>query len=326
MAPISNDATSPLVKLDRTCPLCQKHSPQWQVAVDAFQIKSIDPLDQRPTYEWRRHAFAHYNPELYFIWECPGCGFCGDMNAFLNPIDQTALTMPYFTKKANAILHEDGPYWQSSLLLEVLGGNEALCTCLAAVRRFWLAILLLDQISLIGQRDALPAARYCLHLSWLLGDALQTPERDQIIEVLRDWKEKLKKLWPDAPTTDAEAQMLALKYYDTYYYNSDMVSGGDGGIHVLQLVARLNIKLGYLKAAQDILFKCIRKANDQMLSEQRLIAGMAMPDPRRQTLLKRAEEREAFIDESKKLLALVKKLLPPPLPPLRNKRPIDIKK
>jgi len=311
MSKHKSEEVSPLITTTRLCPLCQQSSQQLQLIPDAFSVKNHDSLTLRPVYEWKLSTFAVYFPELYSMMECPSCGYCSDIDDFVDPTVQTGMTLPVFTKKAMAVLKDSARYRQISQLLPPPPRDTPENEFRFAIRRFWLAIALRLQIPMISQRNALQLARYCLHLAWLLEVLENKKFHDSTFTWMREHRNALHELDFEVPIGTVRALAMALKFYDLSYYNSDCLDvQHNGDLHVLQITARLNLRLKNPRPACEIIFKCIKTANQRILDLKKQLSTVSGLSVEFINFMGQITALETFIGECRSLLEYARKLLP----------------
>lgn len=297
------DEVSPVIQVTRGCPLCEHSFRAATINPELFQVKTTE-IDLKPVYQWQKRIFSRCNPEIYTIAICPKCGFSGDENAFIHPLRNLGFTLKSFRSKAKEIL-AGRAFGEVAGMLKATN-DSAPDDYPAGIRRFMQAIFFLEQFAVIRECDALPLARYCLHLSWLYSDMDRTGYRQDLHRALLELRQELSAHWAAPPINHLDALRLALKYYDTSYYNSSHIADDGHEISILQLIGRIHLRLGEHKTAQDVFFSCIKSTNERVLKLKREMNAVDTPAETRTALLPVIHELNHFITQSRDLLALTR--------------------
>ena len=291
-----------LFRQDRACcPICETSFEYAYLNYDCFVVESTG-LNMKPRRRWKKRVWSRTIPGMFYMVNCPQCSFCGDAAAYHDPVAHLRLTLPLFRRKISGAMQGNDP-----ILQRLKDAAQSSCPSFAvSVMEYLRAIHLLRLFRNVKESDSLRLGRYCLHLSWLLQDIDRSGAKSEIAATLEALKEQLRECWPDVPLSIVSATRQSLEYYTNCYYLADL-SGQRGLDHsVLLIMARLNLYLNNFREAEGLIFKDLKKLNEQLAAPRRQLLSR---DP--ETLLAAQTsimEINVRIVETQQLLEMAKEL------------------
>lgn len=252
--PIDNDQNKsyPIANAECICPICSFKSEQLYLLNSAYSIVKKD-IDLKPlNYEWIDKTNRTYNPLLYDIWECPSCHFCADRQHFHDPVCDVSGGEKSFRTKVHQLLMEDPSIFN---LVEKFSTNSIEnpspeITYDIAVRRYMIAISILQHVDRISKLDALPLGKYYLHLAWLYREIGLINSNSSIIKKLLNLKAMVANYWRAIPLTESSALEHSIKYYETAVFESTIDLMKVTEHKIFQLLGRIHMYRGDYTAAR----------------------------------------------------------------------------
>jgi uncharacterized protein (DUF2225 family) len=297
---------TPFIFVPATCPICGKESVQKYIKNNVYTIGNR-ALDMRQTeYRFTDSDFSHIYPLMYFIWQCPHCKFTSDWEVFENPVEDVISTLHNFRKRwlENYKTSEKFRNVLVALLNEEQNDNHFF----NAVKLYLMAIFQFSSINSIVERDALIIAKLTLRLSWLLQDLEESPQAASTKYLVDQLKFSVIFNWENAPFTIEEAHQLALTFYDTTYFASNIISEKMIEHNILQVIGRLNIILGNVKEGRDTLMKAILAVNKYKSILEKKIRSANTSKDEQDNLRGKIVLFDNFVQETQELLYEAKNL------------------
>jgi len=262
-----HDSSCPIVKSKVICPLCGDVSNQSYLQSSVYSVSKKD-IDLKPIqYEWMNKDNSHINPLLYDIWECPCCHFCADRQHFQDPVCDVSGSQSNFRKKVKPILAENNEVAHIVKLFSTTAEEEFTVTYDVAIRRYMIAINILQHVDRVSKLDALPLGKYHLHLAWLYREIDQMPVNTRMIKMIMDLKAKAGHYWESIPITENTALISASNYYETAIYESTIDLMKETEHRAFQIVGRIQMKMGNYMEARRLFheaLKCIYQLKEEL--------------------------------------------------------------
>jgi len=280
-APIDADQseTYPVVNTEATCPICHMRSQQRYLVNSSYSVVQKD-IDLKPTkYEWMKEVYNKHNPLLYDVWECPSCHFCADRQHFHDPVCDVSGGSRLFCNKVRNLLVEEPTIFRVIELFSTNSVDNPLpeITYDVAVRRYMIAIYILQNIDQVSKLDALPLGKYYLRLAWLYREIDNVEANTPLIKNLIELKTQASNYWSTVPVTENAALDLSVKYYETAVYESTINLMKETEHKIFQLLARINIGRGEFDSARSLLhegLKCVYHLKGELENSLKGVKGL----------------------------------------------------
>jgi len=256
--------SSLFIDVEACCPICGEVSSQRIIDNSLYEIEKND-IDLKPSeYRWDSSDHCDENPLLYDFWKCPYCSFSLGHDDFSEPTRDIPASISNFKKKVIELYTKDECVGAVINVLSVeedkLGDNSYI----SVVRNYLLAIHLYSKIHMVADQEGAPLADLCLHLAWVYRDMHRAQSADIYIKELKRIKVAVGDVWPSVPLTETAALEMALYYYDVAVYQSRSLVERGIEHKVLQLMARINIRLKRIKEARRLLLDTVMNGNKQI--------------------------------------------------------------
>ena len=294
----SSNKRNPLIKANVTCPMCKTQHFQYRLNPRMFWNQDRD-IDLQPRNYACIKGFEQYHPPLFDMWHCPVCHYTAGHKDFLEPLKNVHIRPEVVAHKFRETSQVDDTFKSIIALLSKNVSDESI-TFARAIQLNLLAIYILMFIETMIKQNQINLGRYNLRLAWLFRDLKdnteasekETPEITEMMTQLRTY-------WADAPGSEEEALKQALVCYQRTFEDSLAMKSPVDEINILQLIARINVKLGKLREGQEYLMSSMERAREAKNSlEQRLHT------PAKDGQRLSSEESSELVTQSRKLGSL----------------------
>jgi len=283
--------------------MCETPSYQYRVNNRVFWNRDIDIDLQPQNYAKLDHVDESFHPPLYYMWYCPQCHFTSGYKHFIHPLKDVYVKVDAVAERISSAYENDEAFRKIvktlSAGIDVEGANF-----FQGLRLHLLAIVELELIEDMVKQYFLNLGRYCLHLAWLYRDlegrpdvAAETqPRMDELYLQLRD-------VWPEMPRTELDALNKAAAYYDQTYERSPQVKTVIDEVSLLQVIARIYIKIKRQVEARKLIETSIARAGEaKKVIDDKLRENKDMSSDASGDLVSLSRQLRAVADEGKKLL------------------------
>ncbi len=280
------------------CPVCGT-SFNYEFIDPGCYVAETSGLIMKPRLHWKRRVWSRTIPGLFYIIRCPECAFCGNSEAYISPVDDLNLTPSLLRRKISDWMRGGDPV--CTVLWKELASQSPF---VSGIINYLIAIRQLMCFDHVINRDSLRPGKYCLHLGWLLQDINRSGNPGEINDGIAVLQNKLGDVWPQAPLSDEAAIKMALEYYSNCYYLSDLPKRFNIEQQIMLLMVRLNLYLNNPRAAEDLVFKCLKMLNAELTEPRSLLKSS---DPETQMMAQsRIMEINGQINETQQMLETVK--------------------
>lgn len=250
----------PIMRCRVRCPMCQEASYQYRMNNRVFWNRDIDIDLQPQNYAKLDHVDPNFHPPLYYMWHCPECHFTAGYRHFIHPLKDVYVKVEAVSARIRETYAAKGDFYK---LVNILsrGLDVEHMDFFQGLKLHLLAVLELELIEDMVKQYFLNLGRYCLHLAWLYRDLSNNPEALAATQPrLDELYEEVKELWPAMPRTEYEALYKAVNYYDQTFERSPQVKTVIDEVSILQVIARIYIKLEKRDEARKMLTSSIDRA------------------------------------------------------------------
>jgi hypothetical protein len=281
------------------CPVCAAESDQYQCNPRLIWAQD-QAIDQQPTKFQHVHGSEGLHPPLFYMWHCPRCRYTMGYRQFSAPLKDVLIQPAVITRRLQEMARTDERF---SGVVNCLGDGITLpdVDFVQAIRLHLLGLHYLLAIEGLVKQHFYGRGRYAMRLGWLYRDLDAEPaKRAEVQGVVARHFETLHALWPEAPDTEAKALRLAVGYFmDTYEAPNWQVPDSEK-LGVLDLVARIHMRLGDLPQANQTLSTAISAATAaKQTLDRRLALGASDPDS------VPSEQRGEAVSETRRLGSLI---------------------
>lgn len=300
-----------LMRFSVVCPVCATESDQYQCNSRLLWAQD-QAIDQQPTKFQHVQGSEGLHPPLFYMWHCPRCRFTMGYRQFSAPLKDVLISPAIITRRLQELVRTDERFGG---IVNQLGAGITLPAIdfAQAIRLHLLGLHFLLAIEGLVKQHSYGRGRYALHLAWLFRDLASDPAKRAELQgvIARDF-EALHVLWPEAPDTEEGGLRLAVEYFmDTYEAPGWQVPVSEK-ISLLDLVARIHMRLGDLPRANQLLSTAISTATEaKQTMDRRLALGASMPDAvpsdQRGELVSQARRLSSLITDAQTLLESVRK-------------------
>lgn len=259
-AAITENKPQPVIRCKVRCPMCQAASYQYRMNNRVFWNQDIDIDLQPQNYAKLDHVDPNFHPPLYYMWYCPECHFTAGYRHFIHPLKDVYVKVDAVAERIRDAYAAKGSFHQ---LVNILSRDLDIehMDFFQGLRLHLLAVLELELIEDVVKQYFLNLGRYCLHLAWLYRDLSNNPEALAATQPrLDELYEEVRELWPNMPRTEYEALNKAANYYDQTFERSPQVKTVIDEVSILQVIARIYIKLGKREEAKKLLSNSVDRA------------------------------------------------------------------
>jgi uncharacterized protein (DUF2225 family)/FtsZ-binding cell division protein ZapB len=285
----------PFIRYDITCPICGEINKQMRIKSRMCWERDRD-IDLQPRqFYWIKKNIRKVHPPLYYMWVCPSCMFAAANKFFTEPVKDSSISLEKFRAQYLKFSKED---YHAIFVLKALGADLDFeqMTFLQAIKSHLLAIFILEQYDSIREKDAMNLGRYTLRLAWLYRDLENAEdELEDTMNGVREMTASVKEYWPHMLDSEEKALHRAVEYYNTAFDKSTVLRTVKDEVNVLQLIARIHIKLGEYHDALRLLQMSIDKARRE---KQRLDEELRIP--RREGEELTAEKSGKMVSDSRR--------------------------
>ncbi len=213
----SGKKSSPFVTVRVVCPVCERESHQHYIKSKIYQPVEIERDHHVVTYKWNDEEHSRIRPENHFIWHCPHCHFCDEIDVFRDKIDRIWKGRLDFVKDKivqsarsdNTFLNVVGTGLKTDA--ELISNETAILTHLMACN---------IQEAFLTPNNRLPhkLSRFFLRLAWLYREraafgSTNSNDLPNGFITLEEYLHRLQELWPEMPVSEKQALDKAIFYY-----------------------------------------------------------------------------------------------------------------
>ena len=290
----------PLIRCMVRCPMCGAANYQYRMNNRVFWNQEVD-IDLRP-YDFKMldHIDPKFHPPLYYMWHCPECHFTSGYRHFIHPLKDVFVKTEAVAKRIKEAYANDPSFRKIVKALSRRIDIENM-TFYDGLRLHLLSIVILELIEDEVKLYFLNLGRYCLHLAWLFRDLENDPEAAaETRPKLDELYASLEDVWPEMPRTEYEALNKAANYYDQTFERSPQVKTIIDEISILQVIARIYIKLDRRDESRKIINNSIANANDAKAKIDARLRDMESAESKTMT----AEQSGELVTLSRRLRTL----------------------
>jgi uncharacterized protein (DUF2225 family) len=297
----------PLVRCSVVCPLCGVIGVQYRLNPRLYWYNGRD-IDLQPRDYRCRKGMEGIHPPLFALWHCTNCRFTAEHTCYTTPLKDILIRADTVASRLNEAVRSDGHY---RTVCEVLSGRVVLDApdFFQAIRLHLLAIAVWDQIGEMVRQDYSTQARYSLLLAWIYRDmAVLDPQREQTAARLTGLKAILAEHGPTLPMTEEEALRKAAACYEASLDISNFVKDAVHEATALNRLARIQIKLGELRAAYETLRRGTVSARAAITGIRRQLTSDAgrTPGAEREKLVEQDRRLEALLEDEGRLAEMIR--------------------
>lgn len=250
----------PIIRCRVRCPMCQTAGYQYRMNNRVFWNKDIDIDLQPQNYAKLDHVDPNFHPPLYYMWYCPECHFTAGYRHFIHPLKDVYVKVDAVAERIRDAYAAKGSFYS---LVNILSQNLDVeyMDFFQGLRLHLLAVLELELIEDMVKQYFLNLGRYCLHLAWLYRDLSNNAEASAAtLPRMEELYEEVKAFWPAMPRSEYEALNKAANYYDQTFERSPQVKTVIDEVSILQVIARIYIKLGKREESKKLLNNSVERA------------------------------------------------------------------
>lgn len=300
-----------LMRFSVVCPVCAVESDQYQCNTRLLWAQD-QAIDQQPTKFQRLQGLEGMHPPLFYMWHCPRCLYTMGYRQFSSPLKDVLISPAVITRRLQELVRTDDRFGR---IVNQLGEGIALPAIdfAQAIRLHLLALHFLLAIEGLVKQHFYGRGRYALRLAWLFRDLDADPAKRAELQgvIARDF-EALRVLWPEAPDTEPKALRLAVDYFMDTYESTSWQAPVSEKVSLLDLVARIHMRLGDLPRANQLLTTAITTAMEaKQTMDRRLSLGASSPDAvptdQRGELVSQTRRLSSLMTDAQTLLESVRK-------------------
>jgi hypothetical protein len=292
--------------------MCQAASYQYRMNNRVFWNRDIDIDLQPQNYAVLDHVDKSFHPPLYYMWYCPECHFTAGYRHFIHPLKDVYVKVDAVAKRIREAYANDKPFRQTVKLLVKGGVDVERMDFFMGLRLHLLALRELELIEDMVKQYFLNLGRYCLHLAWLYRDLEKNPEEKQNVQPrLDELAEELREVWPKMPCNEYEALSRAADYYDQTFERSPQVRTVIDEVSILQVIARIYIKLDKQTEARKLINNSIGRAKeakahiDAKLHDLESTEGKQLTAEETGDMVTLSRRLRTIMDEGKRLIQIL---------------------
>lgn len=257
---------SPFIKKKVVCPVCGAQAENRFIMPKSYMEKDIES-DRHPAgFKWLDESFKNIHPSFYHFWHCPPCKYTASQRDFLKP-----------TEDANSNFSQLKKYFlrmqpMQKQIVQLLGSdiNYDKMNFAMAMNLHFLTIFIQELVP--GEiRDTSKLGSYYLRTGWLLREQKAKSDPDGLLAGFETFAEKLSKLWPELPKSEADCLKKAAGYYELAYQGhpryADIVTASD----LMILIADIYLRAGDSKKAMQSLNTVMQTGQKFRAKQQELI-------------------------------------------------------
>ena len=247
-----NDQKSPFVKKAVTCPVCASQAENRFIIPKSYVEKSVESDRHVSAYKWLDEAFIQYHPPFYHFWHCAACKYTATQRDFLKPGTDAnnnfnALKTAYHQMKPS-----------QKQIVQMLGSEVNFDQMnFSMAMNLHLSAIFIQELVTADIRDTSKVASYCLRTGWLIREQEAKGDSDGQWAACKRFLEKMQKLWPEIPRSEAECLIKAAKYYEEAYQNhpryADVVHATELMILIADIYLRANDEAQSMKSLNNVM-------------------------------------------------------------------------
>lgn len=266
-----SNAKTPFVKKAVTCPMCNSQAENRFVMPKSFVEKTVESDRHVSEYKWLDEAFNQFHPPYYHFWHCPICKYTATQRDFLKPgedtnsnfnsLKKTHLQMKPFQKQFVQMLGSEVDFDRMNFSMAM---------------NLHLMAIFIQELVTADIRDTSKIASYYLRTSWLIREQKAKQDSDGQWAAYKKFLEKMGKLWPEAPGSEAECLKKAATNYEEAYQSHPRYADIIQATELMILIADI-----YLRADDEA--QAMKSLNNVMQTGQKFRA-------KQQELIRREKE------------------------------------
>ncbi len=234
-----SNAKSPFVKKAVTCPVCNSQAENYFIMPKSFIVKSLESDRHVLEYKWLDEAFNQYHPPFYHFWHCPNCKYTATQRDFLKPGEDThsdfgALKKVYL--QMNPAQKQFVQMLGSEVDFDQMNFSMAMNLHLMAI--------FIRELVTAEMRDTSKVASYYLRTGWLIREQEAKKDAHGEWATYKKFLEKIKKLWPEVPQSEAECLKIAAKNYEEAYQSHPRYADIIHATELMILIADICFRAG----------------------------------------------------------------------------------
>ncbi|NCD33968.1 MAG: DUF2225 domain-containing protein [Spartobacteria bacterium] len=258
------EGPKPMVRCKVRCPMCESASYQYKMNTRVYWNREIDVDLQPYNYAMLEHIEADkkYHPPLYYMWYCPECHFTSGYRHFIHPLKDVYVRVEAVRERIADAYQNDRAFRKKVKELS-RGIDIENMDFYQGIKLHLLAVVILELIEDVVKQYFLNLGRYCLHLGWLYRDMQSDPDEAVLIQPKLDQLfTDLEDVWPDMPRSEYDALHKAANYYDQTFERSPLVKTVIDEVSILQVIARIYIKLDRSDEAKKLINDSVDRASE----------------------------------------------------------------
>ncbi len=228
---------SPFIKKKFPCPICSQEAPNRFIMPKSYLEKGLDS-DRHPTgYKWLDESFQDINPPFYHFWHCPTCKYTATQKDFLKPgedADSNYSTLKKYFQRMQPVQKQIVQLLGTGIDYDRMDFPMAMNLHLLAI---YIQELVPDDV-----RDTSKLGSYYLRGAWLYRDQKAKENSAEELAQYTAQFDKLAKVWPEVPRSEADCLNKAAAYYELAYQRhpryADIVMATDLMILISDLYMR----------------------------------------------------------------------------------------
>ena len=257
---------SPFVKKTVSCPICGSQAENRFIMPKSYIEKTVESDRHVSAYKWMDEEFNKFHPPFYHFWHCPACKFTAsqrdflkpgeDVNSNFNALKKIYLQMKPTQKQITQLLGNEVNYDQMNFKMAL---------------NFHLLAIYIQELVTVDIRDTNKIASYYLRTGWLVREQTAREDPDGQWAEYKAFLEKLVKLWPEVPISEADCLLKAAKYFEEAYQShprySDVVQATD----LMILIAEIYLRAGDVNLAMKSLTNVMQAGQKFRAAQNELI-------------------------------------------------------
>ena len=291
---------NPVVKYSVHCPMCGVDSVQYRLNPRLFWNESQD-IDLQPRGLKFMPGLEGYHPPFYYMWHCANCRWTAGHQHFSDPLKDVNMPLEIVQKKLKDSYQGDARF--RSVVDKLSEGIDTQNPDFYSVTKLYLlGIFMRELIQVLLKQDFGILAKYYLRLAWLHRDMQAMPDDlAKYSPPLNELNAFLKQHWPNLPENEQMGLRKAADCYNLVFEDTHAMKNPVDEINILQLIARIHIKLGDWREARELLADSIDRASKHRAA---IDQGLNAPRPPGSPI-PTAAERGELVSQSRRLTRLI---------------------